>query len=93
MPVGYIFLDDVFYIPTKADSKKVRNLQTSSKASILIDEDAKDRGIMIECSASILKGTSAKPFKQYMTNLKAWKNNNQTVIIKLVPVRKVSWFA
>ena len=92
VPIGYVFLDDWFYVPAQSYSRKIRNLQRESKATIVIDDEETEHGIMIECNSTILEGRDAKPMKDYMTKVKRWQNNDETVIIRLEPLRKSSWF-
>ncbi len=47
---------------------------------------------MIECVSRILDGDEAEPFRVYMRKVKGWKNDEGTMIIKLTPLKKVSWF-
>jgi nitroimidazol reductase NimA-like FMN-containing flavoprotein (pyridoxamine 5'-phosphate oxidase superfamily) len=92
VPVGYVFLDGTFYVPASPKSRKIRNLRMNSKATPVIDDETTECGVMIECTSTILEGIDAKPMKEYMTKAKGWQNDDTTLVIKLEPLRKSSWF-
>lgn len=92
IPVGYVYLDGKLYVPSSASTKKVRNLIKNAKATIVIDDELKEHGVMIECDPKILKGTKAEALRKYMRRVKGWQNDESTVIVELKPLRKASWF-
>ncbi|TMH97005.1 pyridoxamine 5'-phosphate oxidase family protein [Candidatus Bathyarchaeota archaeon] len=92
VPVGYVYLRGKFYIPTDRRAKKVRNLVKNSNATIVVDDERLERGVMIECTSKILEGNKAQPLREYMRNVKHWQNDETTAIIELNPSRKASWF-
>ncbi len=92
VPVGYVYMHGNFYIPSFRRAKKVANLWKNNAATIVIDDERTERGVMIECTSRILDGIKAQPFKEYMKKVKGWENDATTVVIKLEPLRKTSWF-
>lgn len=92
VPVAYVFLDGTFYVPAGPDSKKIRNLRANPNATLVIDDEVTERGVMIECASTILGGADAKPMRDHMTREKGWQNTESTLVIKLHPLRKSSWF-
>ncbi len=92
MPVSYVYLRGKFYIPTARRAKKVRNLAKNNKATIVVDNEHLEHGVMIECSPKIIEGNKAQPLRDYMRKVKRWQNDETTAIIELTPSRKASWF-
>jgi len=93
VPVSYVYLKGKFFAPAHRASRKVRNIERNPKATILIDEgESKEHGLMIECNATVLYGSSASKMREYMRRVKHWQNDARTVIIRLNPLRKASWF-
>ena len=93
MPVAYVFLTGLFHIPANKGSRKVRNVKRDPKATILVDEgEHREHGLMIECSSKFLYDQSASAMRKYMRRVKGWQNDENTVIIRLKPLRKTSWF-
>lgn len=90
--MSYLYKQGRFYIPSAPKTKKVRNLKANAGATIVIDDEDVEHGLMIECESQILDGARAEPFKKYMREVKRWKNDETTVVIELVPRRRVSWF-
>jgi hypothetical protein len=58
----------------------------------MVDDENTERGVMVECDSSIIEGDAAEPFRLYMRKAKGWENDEGTLIIKLTPRRKTSWF-
>jgi general stress protein 26 len=92
VPVSYVYLRGKFYIPTDRRAKKVRNLAKNNKATIVVDGERLEHGVMIECSPKIIEGSKAQPLRDYMRKVKRWQNDETTAIIELTPSRKASWF-
>ena len=58
VPVSYV------YLKANRASRKVRNIERNSKATLLIDEgESKEHGIMIECNATVLYGSGARKMR------------------------------
>ena len=89
---SYAYLRRKFYIPTDRRTKKVRNLAKNSNATIVVDDEHLEHGVMIECSSEILEGSKAQPLRDYMRKVKRWRNDETTAVIELTPSRKASWF-
>jgi len=92
VPVSYVYLREKFYIPTDRRAKKVRNLTKNSNATIVVDDERLEQGVMIECSSRVLEGSKAQSLRECMRKVKRWQNDETTVIIELTPSRKASWF-
>ncbi len=92
VPVSYVCLRGKFYVPSSRRAKKVTNLEKNNKATIVVDDEDIEHGVMIECKTKILDGDSAEPFKNHMREVKGWKNEENTIVIELAPVRNTSWF-
>ena len=73
VPVGYVYLRGKFYIPTDRSAKKVRNLAKNPKATIVVDDERLEHGVMIECGSKILEGSKAEPHREYMRKGKRWQ--------------------
>ncbi|MDG6928605.1 MAG: pyridoxamine 5'-phosphate oxidase family protein [Nitrososphaerota archaeon] len=91
VPVGYVYLGGSFYVPASGNSKKVLNLRGTNRATILIDEEKSESGVMIECVSRMLGGDEAARLREYMRRRKGWQNDETTAVIKLEPVKKASW--
>jgi general stress protein 26 len=92
VPVSYVYLLGKFYVPTNPRTAKVRNLARREKATIVVDDELREHGVMIECSSSILRGVRAQLLIDRMRKVKRWQMGDSTVVIQLTPRRKVSWF-
>ena len=92
MPVGYVYLRGKFCIPTDRRAKKVGNLAKNGNATIVVDDERLEHGVMIECSSKIIEGNKAQSLRDYMRKVKRWQNDETTAIIELTPSRKASWF-
>jgi len=92
VPVSYVYLDGKFYVPASSKSKKIQNLRQNHRATVLVDDDETESGVMMECESKILTGVKAKKFRDYMRKVKGWQNDETTVIIVLTPMKKASWF-
>ena len=92
VPVSYVYLQGKFYIPSNGGAKKVRNLAKNIKATIVIDDERLEHGVLVECSSKIIEGEEANPLREHMRKVKGWQNDETTVVIELMPLRKVSWF-
>jgi nitroimidazol reductase NimA-like FMN-containing flavoprotein (pyridoxamine 5'-phosphate oxidase superfamily) len=60
VPVGYVYHRGKFYVPSSKDAKKVVNLARNAKATLVIDDELKEHGVMIECTARVLRGLAAE---------------------------------
>jgi general stress protein 26 len=92
VPVGYVYLRGKFYIPTDRRARKVRNLAKNSNATIVVDDERLEHGVMIECSSNVLEGNKARHLREYMRKVKHWQNDETTAVIVLTPSQKASWF-
>ncbi len=92
VPVSYVYLDGKFYVPASSKSKKIRNLRQNHRATILVDDDETESGLMVECEPKILSGANSKNFRDYMRRVKGWQNDETTFMIVLTPMRKANWF-
>jgi uncharacterized protein len=93
VPVGYVYANDRFYVPSDRNSIKVRNLLKKSSATVTIDEEATENGIMFQCDAKLLDLSEAEQVLKNMIAEKEWKNDpNDSVVIELRVLRKSSWF-
>jgi len=92
VPVGYVYLHGKFYVPSGRRARKVRNLTRNAKATIVVDDERREHGLMVECSSKVLDGEEAEPFREHMRKVKGWENDENTVVIELRPLRKASWF-
>jgi nitroimidazol reductase NimA-like FMN-containing flavoprotein (pyridoxamine 5'-phosphate oxidase superfamily) len=92
VPVSYVYLKGKFWIPSNTSTKKVRNLKKKSKATIVIDDEKNESGVMLECNSRIIDGKTLEDLRRYMRRVKHWQNDQRTLIIELVPIRKASWF-
>ena len=93
VPVGYIFQDGAFHVPANRGSRKVKNLERNPRCTLLIDEgEEEESGIMIECNSTIFSGREADEMREHMRRVKGWQNDEETVIVRLDPLRKASWF-
>ena len=92
VPVSCLYLRGRFYVPTAQSAKKVKNLKKNKRATLVIDDESTEHGIMVECNAKILDSGKAEPFKKYMREVKRWKNDETTIVLELEPRRKASWF-
>ncbi len=79
-------------MPSSQDAKKAKNLRRDKRATLVIDDERTERGLMVECNAKILDGAKAESFRKYMREVKRWKNDETTMVIELEPLRKASWF-
>jgi nitroimidazol reductase NimA-like FMN-containing flavoprotein (pyridoxamine 5'-phosphate oxidase superfamily) len=92
VPVSYVYLKGKFLIPSSNSTKKIRNLRKNPKATIVIDNEKNESEVMLECNSRIIAGKTAEDLRRYMRKVKHWQNDQRTLIIELVPIRKASWF-
>jgi len=92
VPVGYVYLRGKFYIPTDRRAKKVGNLVKNQNATVVVDDERLEHGVMIECGSRVLEGNKAQPHREYMRKVKRWQNDETNAVIELTPRRKASWF-
>lgn len=92
VPVSFLYKRGRFYIPSAPQTQKVRNLEKDPRSTLVIDDEATEHGLMVECKSKILDGAAAEPFRKYMREIKGWQNDVTTLVIELTPQRKVSWF-
>lgn len=92
VPVSYVRIDGEFYVPVSRWSKKVTNLKRNGKVSMLIDDEERESGVLVECKSKMLGKEKARKLKEYMRRVKGWQNDTTTVVIALHPLRKTSWF-
>src|SRR2546428_11973681 len=92
VPVSYVYVRGKFYIPTDRRAKKVRDLAKNSNATIVVDDEHLENGVMIECSSKIIEGNKAQSLRDYMRKGTRWQNDETTAIIELTPSRKARWF-
>jgi nitroimidazol reductase NimA-like FMN-containing flavoprotein (pyridoxamine 5'-phosphate oxidase superfamily) len=91
VPVSYVYLKGKFWVPSNNSTKKVRNLKKNPKATIVIDDEKNESGIMLECKSRIIEGKEAEGLKKHMRKVRHWQNDQRTLVIELVPIRKASW--
>jgi general stress protein 26 len=93
VPVGYVYKDGVFYIPSSKKSRKVLNLRVSKRACIVIHDEKDEKGVMIRGYPEIVEGKEFVPLKHWMQSLTGWSigEAGDTVIIIIKPIRKTSW--
>ncbi len=91
VPVSYVYQDEMFYIPASRGSKKVCNLRRNPKATILIDEEGSESGVLIECKAAILQNDEAKNLREFMRTERGWRNDETTVVLALRPLKRIFW--
>ncbi len=92
VPVSYLYDRGLFYIPANKNSAKVLNIRELPKATILIDDDEAEAGVMATCGAKMLRSRDAERWKRFMREVKHWQNDEDTIVIMLRPLRKTSWF-
>ena len=92
IPVSYVYKRGKFYIPANERTKKIRNLEKNRRATIVIDEEQRERGVMLECTSEIMKDKRSDSLKECIRREKRWQSDRRTVIIQLAPQRKASWF-
>jgi len=82
----------VFYIPSARTAKKISNLRSKGRACIVIDDDdTKERGIMIQGQASIVRDRRFARLGTWMESKTGWTMGSDTVMVVFKPVRKASW--
>ncbi len=92
VPVGYIFSRGAFYVASDEDAVKMKNIKRSPRATLVIDDEDQEFGIMLECEVKVLPAGLAEKWRKYMRDVKGWGNDRSTAIIRLKPIRKASWF-
>ena len=64
----------------------------SPKATIVIDDEESESGVMLECSAKILPEKLGEEWRKTMRESKGWRNDKNMAIIELAPEQRASWF-
>jgi nitroimidazol reductase NimA-like FMN-containing flavoprotein (pyridoxamine 5'-phosphate oxidase superfamily) len=92
VPVGYVYRNGFFYIPTNKKSKKARNLRVNTRASIVID-DENERVLLIQGRAEVVVGERFRKLRKMMTSRTGWTIGEQSTgaILVLSPERKAAW--
>lgn len=92
IPVSYVYRHKRLYVPSNGRAKKVRNLRRPPIATMVIDDEVREHGVMLECHSKVLERARAERLREYMRTVKGWTNDQTTVVIELRPLRKASWF-
>jgi len=60
-PIWFLFADDLFYFATPSESRKVRNVERDSSASVVVDarQPGRERWVSASGSADVLRGADA----------------------------------
>ena len=98
VPVGYTFDGEYFYISTEYTTKKLRNVRRNRRASLVVDEPgtkATRKAVMIQAEADVLEsGPEFQIALQKIVSQRGEKwgfKEGDQAILKVRPVRKVSW--
>jgi len=95
VPVGYAFDGQYFYITSDPGRKKLRNIKANDKVCLVIDVPQKPRrALMVQGRAKLVEG--GEEFHRAMelvSQQRGWKKRSEgeQVVIKVKPVKKVSW--
>lgn len=92
VPVGYVFEKGLFYVPTTEKAKRIRNLKRVGKATLLVDDEKEECGVMLECVPVPVSERAAKEWRRYMRKVRGWTVPETTPILGFRPLRKTSWF-
>ena len=92
VPVGYVYDRGTFYVPSQRGSVKTANVRRRPLATLVVDDERKECGVMLKCRPKVLEGQAAERWKKQMREVKGWGNNEETLVISLKPVEKASWF-
>ena len=85
VPVSYVYSDGMFFVPSREDAVKIRNLKRSPRATLVIDNEEQECGVMLECNPEILPAVEAEKWRRYMRDAKGWQNDGKTLAIRLKP--------
>src|SRR5262245_27065454 len=101
VPVCPLMDRDKIYFATERKARKLRNIEGNPNVTLVFDEytEAWDylRGIMIQATARIVKGTDFRRIRQRIYakypqyESKAALGERDSVIVELKPVTKFSW--
>lgn len=90
-------MDDCFYVATDYDTAKLRHIRENPKASLVVDETASNRAVVVQGRVQIIEGgrefaSAYAAFHKKFSWVRAdpWKAG-EAPFLKLVPVRKSSW--
>ena len=92
VPVGYVYDHGKFYVPSQRRSVKTVNVRRRPVATLVVDDEKTESGVMLKCQAEVLVGRAAEKWKRYMRDVKGWDNDGETLVLSLKPLRKASWF-
>jgi len=73
VPVGFIYVQGKLYIPSDRRAEKIRNLARNNKATLLVDDELVEHGLMLECRSKIIQGRRAEPMLSHMREMKGWQ--------------------
>lgn len=93
VPVGYVYKDRLFYIPSDKRTKKISNIRTNKKVCIVIDDENSGAGVTIQGYAEMIEDERFTQLKNWMEQLTGWSISGYRKGLMLVirPVRKASW--
>ena len=95
IPVGYAFDGESFFITSDPNRKKLRNIENSNKVCLVVDVVQKPRkAVMIQGYAELIHGGEEfHRIMEFIEKQRGWrkKQPGEQVIIKVKPVKKVSW--
>lgn len=92
VPVGYVFSGGMFYVASDRSAMKMGNIRRIPRATLVIDNEEREHGVMVECTVEVLPTDEADKWRRYMREKKGWRNDRRTAVLRLMPLRKASWF-
>jgi PPOX class probable F420-dependent enzyme len=97
VPVCYLFEEGVFYVATDYGTRKYRNVRENPRAALVVDTYRPHRAVMVQGEVEVLeRGEEFRRIRQRFYERFDWARKDpweegEAPILKLRPLRKVSW--
>ncbi len=97
VPVCYLFEGGAFYVATDYGTRKYRNVRENPRAALVVDTYRPHRAVMVQGKVEVLeRGEEFRRIRQRFYERFDWARQDpweegEAPILKLVPLRKVSW--
>jgi len=97
VPVCYLFEGGVFYVATDYGTRKYRNVRENPRAALVVDTYRPHRAVMVQGEVEVLeRGEEFRRIRQRFYERFDWARKDpweegEAPILKLRPLRKVSW--
>lgn len=99
VPVNYIFKNGSFYIFADYETKKIKNIKENPKVALVVDvyKSPRNKAVLVLGKAEIIeRGEEYKEIYSLFYRKFGWVradpwNEGEAPLIKVIPIKKISW--